>query len=241
MSLSILPAVADLAVGVPRNFQAFGGTPPYSYSLRGKGSLDVVGNYVAPAVLPREVKEQVAVITVTDAANATASAEVFICSPLLLLGKIIQRELGLFDGRVFLWDQKINSPTDQDMWVAISALSPKCYSNRNYFNPLTNMQEQQSSWCTDVDVDIISRGPEARDRKEEVVMALKSQHAVQQMELNSFSVSQIPSSIRNLSEVDGAAIPYRFNFSVKLLYNVKKIQPAAYFDTFEASEVLVDP
>lgn len=246
MTLQIAPAYAELAAGVPRNFQWSGGTPPYQARLTGEGQFSlednlVAGNYVAPFPQPQDVRKQVATITVTDSLGASVEADIFICTPLQLLGRILQRELGLDEGRVYLWDQKINAPTDSGLFIAISALAPKCYSNRNYFNSETDNQEQGSSWATDVDIDIISRGPEARDRKEEVVMALASQYSVQQQELNSFSIAQIPTSIRNLSEIDGAAIPYRFNFSVKLLYNVKKIQPAAFFDTFEDAEVLTDP
>ncbi len=241
MSLILFPPIVEVAVGVPKTVGAFGGVPPYSFSLDGVGSFDETTLvYTAPNALPNG-KDQVAILSVQDANGDTADSEIFICTPLQLMGRIIQRELGLQEGRVYFWDQKINAPTDQGLFIAISALTPKCYSNRNVFNPATNAQDQSSSWATDVDVDIISRGPEARDRKEEVVMALKSQYSIQQQELNSFSLASIPTSIRNLSEIDGAAIPYRFNFSVKLLYNVQKIQPAEYFDTFLAPTVLVDP
>lgn len=239
--LTIAPAFAELAQGVPRNFSGFGGVEPYAYTLSGVGAIDAAsGTYTAPATLPR-AKDQVATVIVTDANGDTAEADVYICTPLQLLGRIIQRELGLQEGHVYLWDQKINEPKNEGLFIAISALNPKCYANTNTFNPATNAQEQSSSWATGVDIDIISRGPEARDRKEEVVMALKSQYSVQQQELNSISIASIPTAIRNLSELDGTAIPYRFNFSVNLLYNIKKIQAAAYMDTFPAPTVSVDP
>lgn len=242
MPLTLLPEIAELAICAPMPFGAFGGTPPYVYSLAsGYGTIDpATGFYTAPSIQP-DPRAQPTIVEVTDANGDTAESEIFICTALQLLGRIIQRELGLEEGRVYLWDQKINAPTDKGLFIAISALSPKCYANINKFNPDTQNQEQQSSWATDVDVDIISRGPEARDRKEEVVMALKSQYSEQQQERNSFAIASIPTAIRNLSEIDGTAIPYRFNFSLRLLYTVKKIQPAGYMDTFPTPTVLVDP
>lgn len=242
MPLSLLPRTAELAPGVPRSFVAVGGVEPYTYRVEGKGGIDEsTGLYTAPSTFPERVQDQQVTVIVRDADGNEAESEVLICTPLLLLCQIIQRELGLREGHVYLWDQKINEPKGPGLFVAISALSPKCYSNVNRFNPANNAQEQQSSWATVCDIDIISKGPEARDRKEEVVMALNSQYAVQLQELNSFSLATIPTAIRNLSSVDGAAIPYRFNFSVNLLYTVTKQQPAEYFDTFDAPELLVDP
>jgi hypothetical protein len=238
--LAISPSIAELAVGVPRPMAAFGGTPPYTFTLVGAGNFNASTLiYTAPSVQPEPNAQPI--LRVVDDVGDEAEAEIFICTPLQLLGRIIQREMGLSDGRVYLWDQKINAPTDKGLFIAISALNPKAYANINKFNYVTNRQEQSSNWATGVDIDIISRGPEARDRKEEVVMALKSQYSLQQQELNSFSIASLPTAIRNLSEIDGAAIPYRFNFSVNLLYNVRKIQPAEYFDTFETPELLVDP
>lgn len=247
MPLQLLPIRADLAPGVPRPFSAAGGTPPYVFSLEGKGSIvpDTVDTenclYRSPEYFPEDVRDQIATLVVTDSTGATAESEIAIGSPLILLCKIIQRELNLNEGRVYLWDQKINAPEDKGLFVAISALVPKLYGNVNRFNPATNAQEQQSSWSTQVEIDIISKGSEARDRFPEVAMALNSQYSVQQQELNSFSIGIIPTAIRNLSGIDGAAIPYRFNFSVNLMYTVTKKQSAEYFDTFEDPEILVDP
>ncbi len=239
--LTLAPAIAELAVGVPRSFLASGGLEPYVYSLiTGAGSIDSDGVYTAPNVVPAPDAAPV-IVCVTDANGNKAESEVLVCRPVELLGLIIQRELGLRDGSVRLWDQKLNAPGDKGLFVVLSELTPKCYANMNEFNPATNAQEQSSNWVCAIDVDIISRGNEAMTRKEEVVMALKSQYSLQQQELNGFSIAQIPTAIRNLSQIDGAAIPYRFNFSVNLLYNVKKIQPAEYFDVFETPELVVDP
>jgi hypothetical protein len=88
-----------------------------------------------------------------------------------------------------------------------------------------------------LDLDIISRGPDARDRKEEVVMAFNSTYAQQQQEINSFYIGKLPPGAKfiNLSEIDGAAIPYRYRISTVLQYTVTKTTPIQYYSSFSDS------
>lgn len=94
-----------------------------------------------------------------------------------------------------------------------------------------------------LDIDIISRGPEARDRKEEIILALNSIYAQSQQEGNSFYIGKLPPSARfvNLSNIDGAAIPYRFRISVNLQYAFVKSKAIDYFDTFSTVQETIQP
>jgi hypothetical protein len=74
-----------------------------------------------------------------------------------------------------------------------------------------------------------------------VLLALGSIYAEQQQELNSFKIGQIPSGFMNLSEIDGSAIPYRFNIVCTIQYFVQKTNPVGYFDTFQDPAITVDP
>jgi hypothetical protein len=95
---------------------------------------------------------------------------------------------------------------------------------------------QTLNMMAQIDIDIISRGPDARDRKEEVIMALNSNYSQAQQEINSFYVGKIPAGSRfmNLSMVDGTAIPYRYKISVNIQYTVSKTIAVPYFNTFSA-------
>lgn len=149
--------------------------------------------------------------------------------------ELLEREMGLVgQNRVFLWDSKINLPSDDGLYLAVSVVTVKPFSNTNA--PVSNQvgfQETQSAnFLANVSVDLFSRGPFARDRKEEVVLALRSQLSQQMQARYGFYIAGITSSFLNLSEIDGAAIPYRFNISFNIQYFVVKAKQVEYYNDF---------
>lgn len=241
MSLSLLSNATAIGTNVPTPFSGIGGTPPYVYSVVAGGAGGTInpstGLYTSPAV------SGVDVIKVTDSLLTTATTSIAIMTALNLFCDVIETEMGLANGRVYLWDQKIMQPKDSGLYIAVGVISCRPFSNINTPDGSGSGLDsvQSTNFFATLSVDIISRGPEARDRKEEVIMALNSNYAQTQQELNSFYIAKISSSFLNLSAEDGAAIPYRFNISVNLQYAVRKINPVAYYDQFQDAEVNIDP
>lgn len=249
MSLALSSSLTAVAPGITSSFLATGGTGPYVYSVipgGAGGSIDsATGVYTAPNVMGQTPKTLFDTIRVTDALGAMITAQVLVGTPLLLLCDIIQSEMGLSQGRVYLWDQKIMQPSDNGLYVAVSMQSCKPFGNNIGPDPISGWAEaiQSMSVLAQIDIDIISRGPAARDQKELVVMALQSIYAEQQQEANSFFVGKIPPAGRflNLSMIDGAAIPYRYKISVQMQYVVRKQASVPYFDTFQTLTVTTNP
>jgi len=246
MILSI--GVTAMAPGFSTIVTGQGGTPPYTYSIvagGAGGSIAPAGadeaQYTAPAIMPPNPREQIATLKVVDSLGAEATGQIQIADPLLLFCEIIQRELGLEPGRVYLYNQKIMQPTDAGLYVAVGVLSCKPFGNTNRpASAESGMNSEQSvNMVATLSIDIKSRDTSALLRKEEVIMALNSTYSNQQQGRYSFNIGQLPpgSQFVNLSEVDGAAIPYRFNISVNMQYFVRKVKPITYFDEFEAVEV----
>lgn len=236
MALGLTQTVTAVAVNIPASFLATGGTAPYVYSIvpgGAGGSINAsTGAYVAPSFISANPVQAYDTIKVTDSLAATATAQILIGTPLILFCDIIQSEMNLANGRVYLWDQKIMQPTDSDLYIAVSVMSCKPFGNsyRSSTNGL-NAEQFVSMYAT-IDIDIISRGPAARDRKEEIILALQSTYARQQQDANSFYIGKLSTNFINLSNVDGAAIPYRYKISVAMQYAVSKISTVDYFDTF---------
>lgn len=236
MSLALSQTLTAIAAGLTSSFLAGGGTAPYAYSVRPNGaggSIDSTGIYTAPLVLSSNPVQDYDVIQVLDSAGAIASASILVGTPLQLFCQVLQQELGLAQGRVYLWDQKIMQPTDAGLYIAVSVLRPKPFANTNSFQP-DGTAVQSVNMYADLQLDIISRGPEARDRKEEVIMALNSNYAQSQQEVNSFYIGKLPpgAQFMNLSSPDGAAIPYRYAIGVSIQYFVTKVKAVPYYDTF---------
>jgi len=238
MPLTIAQTATAVATNCPASFQGIGGTGPYTYAVLAGGAggaIDInTGEYTAPTVVSPNPVQDFDTIRVTDSLAATATTQILVGTPLLLFCEIIQQEMNLPNGRVYLWDQKIMQPTDSNLYIAVSVPLCKPFANSNRSTPLLGSltSAQFVSMLATLDIDIISKGPAARDRKEEIILALDSDYARRQQEANSFYIGKLSTNFVNLSQVDGAAIPYRYRISVQMQYAFFKSAATDYFDTF---------
>jgi hypothetical protein len=232
LSLSIFPTRLAVVPGAVRSFVGRSGTPPYTYAVVGSGTILPDGTYTAPAAPTRDI------VQVTDALLATASAQVTVGSPLQLFCDILATEMSLSADRVYLWDQKLFQPKDSGLYIAVGVVSCKPFSNIT--REVNGTEEQSTNFLAVLDINIMSKGSDARDRKEEIVMALKSNYARQQQEAGAFSIATIPTGFVNLSQEDGAAIPYRFTISVQVQYSVTKTKAIPFYDSFDPIDLYVD-
>lgn len=243
--MTVLQNATAIGFGLTVPFLGVGGTPPYSYAVvpgGAGGTIDPVsGLYTSPNISGEDI------IEVTDSLLATASASISVLSAIQLFCDILEYELDLDDDQVVLYDQKFNIPNDSRLYIAVGVLTSKPFSNNNAaLATLPGLDESQSvNVHAILNIDLYSRSTEALDRKEEVVMALKSVYAQQQMNLNAFFIGSIPTTFVALNQEDGAAIPYHFSISVGFQYKVVKSKPIEYYDTFfdtaDAPEVVPDP
>lgn len=238
MSISLSQTYSAVAANITSSFLATGGTAPYTYSVLPGGAGGTInarsGVYTAPSQASSSPNGAFDTIKATDSLAAIGTSQILVGTPLMLFCDIIQKGMGLAAGRVFLWDQKIFQPTDYDLYAVVSVPVCKPFGNGLQYVPTTLglNQIQSVNMLAHLDVDIISRGPAARDQKEKVIMALYSNYAEAQQEANSFSIGRISTNFINLSNIDAAAIPYRYKISCQMQYFVSQTSPAPYFDKF---------
>lgn len=236
--MNVKQTLTALTAGIQASFQGYGGVEPYVYSLAPNGpggTIDAnTGIYTAPLELPENPKNSIETIIVTDANAETVEATLLVTSPLGLFCEIIQKELDLDDDQVYFWDQKIEQPKDDRVYISVGILTSEPFGNANRSLSGSGLEEILSvNIKALLSIDIISRGPGALYKKDELVLAFNSNYAQSQQEINSFYIGKLTPRFLNLSPVDGAAIPYRFNVNVNIQYFVKKIKAIPYFDTFE--------
>ncbi len=237
-ALAISPTTANVNVTKTKTFIASGGTAPYIFSIvSGLGSIGASSGIYTAATSPGPV-----VIKVTDSAMvpATVQATITVNNALTLFCDILKTEMSLDADQVYLWDQKINIPTDSRLYIAVGVSSCKPFANNREMLSVGGGGLDElltANFLAKLSVDILSRGTDARDRKEEILLALSSIYAEQIQEGNGIFVGILSDSFVNLSEIDGAAIPYRFNIAVNLQYQVSKRKSVPYYDTFTDSVI----
>jgi hypothetical protein len=250
LTLTVVQTATAVAANCPASFNGAGGTSPYVFAVLPGGAGGTInastGAYVGPVMASSNPAQAYDTIQVTDAAANTAQGKILVGTPLILFCDIISTYMQIPNGHVYLWDQKIPQPVDSNIYIAISVPVCKPFANINesVSIPMGGLASVQSvNMMATLDLNVISRGPAARDRKEEVILALDSTYSRQQQEANSFYVGKLPPSggFINLSDQDGAAIPYRYKISVQVQYVYTKIVSAPYFDTFTEQVSFVNP
>jgi hypothetical protein len=238
MSLVLLPLRAALAPQLTFPFLGTGGTGPYTYSVLPGG----VGGTINPStgVYTAPTGTGVDTIRVVDSLGAQATSPVLVGNALELFCDILQTELGLANGRVYLWDQKIYAPTDNGLFIAVGVVNLKAFGNTNRFDPIVGQiqsanvrgdprREHHQSWSG-------GAGPERRSPPRPQQQLLGTAARVEQFE--SFSdYDWICQFITNRWSRNS----YRFSLAVNLQYQVTKSKAIPYFDTFAPVAVTTEP
>lgn len=254
--LSLSSSLSAVAANVRSSFLATGGTSPYTYSVIAGGAGGTIdassGWYTAPSIASSSPNNTYDTVQVTDDVGAIATAQILVGTPLELFCDVVRVGMGLPIGRVVLYDQKYFSPIDYGLWITVGILKCKPFSNIREMATVSSVysQTQFTNMRATLECDVVSRGPAARDLKEQFVMSLYTQYSEQQQEANSFHIARIPPNqeFRNLSHIengkhgtlDGTAILYRFRINVNLIYASTLTSPVSYFSNFLDPIILIN-
>ena len=160
--------------------------------------------------------------------------------PILVMADILKSELELDDGQVMIYNQRSVAPTTKGLYVYLSIVSQKVIGNNNYTEPTTGaMQEtQELAIATLIQIDAMSQNDEARTRKDEIIMALRSVFAQQQQDAEGMRISYIPSTWVDASDIEGTSLLNRYSTSVMVFSISRKIKVLnSYYDTFQNPEL----
>jgi hypothetical protein len=244
MALTILSnysAIRNTGLSIP--FGASGGTEPYVYSVAPGGAGGTIdpdtGIYVSPVGTAG-----LDTIIVTDSGSPTAltaSTTIAVGAPIQLICDIIQNQLQI-PGQVWLYEQKINIPTDSKTYITVGVRSRKTFANRPAYTggSASFVASQSVNVVETLSIDLLSRSTLPLSDVDRVIMALSSPYAEAQMQLNSFYVGALPLSQVNVSGIDGPAIPYHLSLSCNLQYFSTLTSIPDYFSSFGTPEVVPD-
>jgi hypothetical protein len=243
MTLTLVSNVSAMGPNLTTYFLASGGTAPYTYSVIPGGAGGTInattGQYTSPTSVNLSPNFAYDTIQALDSISATATLKILIGTPLILFCDILQNQLGLDNNHIYLWDQKLIEPKDYSLYIAVGVMNSRPFGNTNYWDGANQTSIQSINMLDTLSVDAISRGPQARDQRANILMALNSNYSEQQQEFNSFNIGLLPanSQFTNLSIIDGAAIPYRFRISINMQYFVTLTKNPPYYSNFQTVQV----
>ena len=161
--------------------------------------------------------------------------------PLKVIADILQTKLGLKAGRVMLYNQKYNIPKDDKIFIMVSEEDNDVYaaSTNTMDTPDGSGYEERNDVLVRATavIDVLSAGPEARERKHEVIMALNSIYSQQMQELNSLRIANLPVGFVNTSDLEASQMLNRFTIKFNILYRKSNKNSVDYYDKFKTEVV----
>lgn len=156
--------------------------------------------------------------------------------PIKVIAEILKREMGLKDGQIMLANQEYRIP-NKGLYIALSYGATTPISNVSRSVPSPNgMREMQGVRVRhEIQIDILSQDNEARLRKEEVLMALRSVYSNEMQIKNSISIARNVGRLLDLSGIEGSRRQHRYVVTVPVFAVHLKETPVDHFDSFNAA------
>ena len=155
---------------------------------------------------------------------------------LQLIRSILLPELSLAEDQVMLYNQRFELPPDDRMYVTLAILGTKTFGAATTYenDPVSDVlrEVQRINRQEMISILLFSASREARERNWEVAAALTSTLAQQVMEANSFSIGRVPTSMTDVSEVDGTTRLNRYSLTFNVLVGYTRAKPVPFFDKF---------
>ena len=155
---------------------------------------------------------------------------------------IIKSYMDLEDNQIWIKDEKYPLPSNDTFTIAIGFMSLKGMGSSSNYVILSNTTMQESigtNMYGQISVDILGRTFDVVTRKEEIIQAMNSMLCKETQIAKGFMIAGVPSSMNDISGLDGSAIPYRFQITFAVQFFVTKLKNVDFYDTFEIGDIYV--
>ena len=146
---------------------------------------------------------------------------------------MLKTEMEIPNDNVWIYSQNRKIPDNADgLYANVGMIYSKIMSSKSYYRDYDDKEIQEVLECCSVQINIMSYDNSARDRRNEVLMALNSFYAIELMNKEQFRINDIPSSFVNTSSVFGGSELNVFSIVVKCFFTTRKVKGTSYYDTF---------
>lgn len=161
--------------------------------------------------------------------------------PLKHICNILQNQLGLSNGQIWIYNQKRDIPNDFGTYFVVNYTGQRIIGNtRREIATATGLIEYQSVHSlANLSLNVFSRSSSIRDMRDKAIMALNSTYSQQIQEKYGFQIARNSFSVTNTSEIEGVAELTRYTISFNVTYMSETTKSIDYYDTFE-KEVITE-
>jgi hypothetical protein len=144
--------------------------------------------------------------------------------------------------QIWVYNQRRAIPDDQRLYVTVGLVSSRVYGNNKIQLPTVDgLQDSMTTYVSElISIDLLSYTTEAAEKYFEVLAVLRSTYSQQVQEALGLKISEVPSSVSDVSAVEGAAILFRINITLNVWRKYDKIMDSQYYDTFSYDDLLID-
>lgn len=154
-------------------------------------------------------------------------------STLDVIKQIIDEQMNMPVGRVFAYNSNVNLPEDSELFIPLYYAERKPIANNSKMvTTAQGVEEYQSiNMVEDVIIALISRDTSARDRVQEVFLALNSYYSRNLQAVNKLHISWIGEAY-DKSFLEATSMLNRFDIRIRVFRSYEKINNIDYYDTF---------
>jgi hypothetical protein len=200
-----------------------------------KGTWTTLNSYVIDDVVLHEYKYYLALSDNSNSEPPNSNWEIITAIDSVCY--ILQEQMNLANGRLFIYNQDFKIPPISDLFVVVQYNSSDVMTNINKFvgEDLTMKEELTLLTTEKYTINLMSKNNDARLRKEEVLLALSSTFCEQQQEIYNIKIARNSNSFTNVSELEGAGMLNRFAIDIAIISWFKKEQEIEFYDNFTNS------
>lgn len=152
---------------------------------------------------------------------------------------IIRTEMGLSQQNIWIHSQNRKiPPQSKELYVTVGCVDFLPISSKSKFDFESNEEVQTVYGRASVQVDILSRSLEARQRRAELLMALNSFYSKEIQEKHQFRIFELPRNFINTSSLEGGSEINRFTLVIRAMISEDKVKDADYYDKFRENLIV---
>lgn len=150
-----------------------------------------------------------------------------------IIKDIIDKEMEMPSNRVWAYNSSVDLPKDSGLFIVLRMTYRNPYANnRKEKHTSTGLQSHQTMLVAeDIIISLLSKNTEARDRAQDVQLALNSFYAEQLQEKYHLHIARL-GEVYDASFLEATTRMNRFDVKCKVIRSYDKIKDIDYYDKF---------